>query len=177
MAAHADDAASSSDSQLRPPSSLKGRHIKVARVGYTHHGIISADDGDRVIHYAKGDGPAGALSGVIREESFARFLGGSAAADVSFVDEDEVEPKFTRAEVEARARHCIGLADYSLWGANCEHWAYWCQTGHSHSRQVHDSGKLCTTIGVIAGVVSFVGITVGAILMRSSGAHTRRNPQ
>lgn len=131
-----------SDAVVVPPrpagaaagESLLGRHICVSRVGYTHHGILSSATGETVVHYAKG---SGALDGVIREESFARFLGASPLTAVAYVEDDAGRPaKFTREEIVARARHCIGLADYGLFGSNCEHWARWVEIDESYSKQV-----------------------------------------
>lgn len=142
--------------------SLLGCHVSVARGAYSHHGIVSAvsvdargmQRPDRVIHYVKADdGCSRLVEGRIDETEFAAFLGAQSPADLSYHVYDAHSCPFSVDEVIARARHCIGLCDYSLWNSNCEHFATWCHTDRPQSKQVDSAVR-----GGIMAAVAAAGV-------------------
>jgi hypothetical protein len=57
------------------PKFQPGDHVKIWRIGYKHHGIVSATDANgritHVIHYVKDEGNP--MKGIIKETSLAEF--------------------------------------------------------------------------------------------------------
>ena len=91
----------------------KGDHIKVQRIGYSHHGIY--DGYNSVYEYDEG---------VVKCVSLKEF---------ALNDNIEVvinEPsKFTKDEIVRRAQRRLGESDYNLICNNCENFATWCRIG------------------------------------------------
>jgi hypothetical protein len=105
----------------------RGRHIKVRRRLYWHHGI---DAGDGTVIHAIGEPGARKLGADIRRTSMAEFLRGGTAVEV------ESDVALPAEEIVARAEASLGQGAYSLVWNNCEHFARWCQTGRPASAQV-----------------------------------------
>lgn len=99
-----------------------GDHIKVARRGYTHHGIDMGDG--TVVEYDK-------VSGRIQRVEMAVFVGG--APEVRVVEHAEA---FEPEKIAERAMSRMGESAYQLFSNNCEQFATWCVTGRASSRQV-----------------------------------------
>ena len=158
--------------------SLLGCHVSIARGAYSHHGIVSAvtvdargmQRPDRVIHYVKSDD--GCSEGRIDETEFAAFLAAQSSADLSYHVYDAHSCPFTVDEVVARARHCIGLSDYSLWNSNCEHFATWCHTDRPQSKQVDSAVR-----GVVATVVAAAGVMLFKLYSNRRQKHARDEAQ
>lgn len=104
-----------------------GAHLTTRRRGYQHHGIYAG--GGRVIHYAGFNRYLRA--GVVEEVSLNQFTRGS-----SFEIRSVVAPKFAGTACVERARSRLGEDNYRLLSNNCEHFAEWCLSGTSRSRQV-----------------------------------------
>lgn len=133
----------------------RGDHIYVERLGglYAHHGIDCGDD--TVIHYM---GPNAMRSRVRRSELDA-FHQGAAVRVREYGDLrsplDGVDPRYLTSRfvdalhgrrlvgqvdtspdaVVARAESRLGEAGFDFVFQNCEHFATWCRTGISRSRQ------------------------------------------
>lgn len=118
-----------------------GTHLKVARTGYTHHGIYIG--GGMVIHYA---GFAEAFKyAPVEVVTLKEFQGNSKyIKEVSYPN-----PCFSAEEIVERAMSRLAENRYSLVFNNCEHFAHWCVMGKSASRQV----KIA-----VSTVASFVGL-------------------
>jgi hypothetical protein len=107
----------------------RGDHIRVHRGVYWHHGIDCGDG--TVIHY----------SGTLKNKRRARiervtvnqFAHPGDAETIEVVAYDDSYPP---EEVICRAESRLGEAKYSFLRRNCEHFAHWCKTGKSKSRQV-----------------------------------------
>ena len=137
----------------------RGDVIYVDRGVYKHFGVYSGND--NVIHYTKDEG--GCLDGTIRETSLRKFLENENKCFVCNFDEDGNresvsqfdassgvwrQPLYPRErifrklyspeETVSRARNCIGKKGYNLVCHNCEHFAIWCKTGVSESKQVDE---------------------------------------
>ena len=138
----------------------KGDHIYVTRLGglYSHHGIDCGDGS--VIHYA-GDHPAASKvrrvelgefldSGAIHVRSYEEFYRVGSIED-RFIREsgrrfqellDELrgislqEADGAADSVVARAESRLGQGGFDFFLNNCEHFATWCKTGLSNSRQI-----------------------------------------
>ena len=91
----------------------KGDHIKVLRIGYTHHGIY--DGCGSVYEYNEG---------IIRKVSLEDFSSGDKISVV--INEPS---KFTPDEIVRRAQRRLGESDYNLICNNCENFATWCRIG------------------------------------------------
>lgn len=92
---------------------------------YQHHGIDCGDG--TVIHYRK-------PSEVIEQTSYATFSRGNPVYVVEYGNGFV----YTTDAVVERAKSRLGEKQYNLLFNNCEHFASWCKTGESHSRQIHD---------------------------------------
>ena len=137
-----------------------GDHIYVPRLGglYSHHGIDCGDGS--VIHYA-GDHPAAsqvrrvdlrnfASSGTIHVRSYDQFYRAGSFEDRVVRESgrrlqkllDELrgislrEADATPDAVVARAEERLGQGGFDFFLNNCEHFATWCKTGLSNSRQI-----------------------------------------
>lgn len=112
-----------------------GAHLKVARMGYTHHGIYIGNG--QVIHYA---GFCEAFkSAPVEITSLEKFQG--SAKKIKVVSYDT--PCFSPQEIVRRAKSRLHEDKYHLLRNNCEHFATWCVTGKSVSKQVRAATKLC----------------------------------
>ena len=92
---------------------------------YLHHGIDCGDGS--VIHYRK-------PSEVIERTSFAVFGRGNSVSVKNYVHGFCYVPDV----VVERAKSRLGEAEYSLFFNNCEHFATWCKTGISDSKQIRE---------------------------------------
>ncbi|MBE9141100.1 lecithin retinol acyltransferase family protein [Nodosilinea sp. LEGE 07088] len=94
---------------------------------YQHHGIDGGDD--TVIHYSKAQEEA-----EISRTSYATFSWGNRVYPVrqSLI--------YTPDMVIERATSRLGERQYDLLQNNCEHFATWCTTGRSESRQLTNFG-------------------------------------
>lgn len=104
-----------------------GAHLTTPRRGYQHHGIYAG--AGRVIHYAG----FGRLMhrGPVEEVSLDDFTRGQ-----GLTVRNRVAPTFAGTACVERARSRLGENCYRLLSNNCEHFAEWCITGSSRSRQV-----------------------------------------
>ncbi|WP_367180120.1 lecithin retinol acyltransferase family protein [uncultured Megasphaera sp.] len=155
-----------------------GDVIFVDRGLFRHFGVYVGHD--RVIHYAppKGEFKFDADEACIHEASMEEFLDGDETYYVCDFSEDdhrddeddswwdifrsaleaivgEEEPKeqfhlYTPQSTIARARRRIGEKSYDLLENNCEHFALWCKTGISESRQVDGLMDCISTVKLVA---------------------------
>jgi hypothetical protein len=122
----------SSRANLTDRRLLVGSHIRVRRSGYYHHGIYVGRG--RVIHYAGLS--SGIEKGPITYTTFEEF------ADKSEVEIVEHKRPLPKDEIISRAKsrlHDSRSRDghgYNVIWNNCEHFATWCATGNSTSKQV-----------------------------------------
>lgn len=127
---------------------IYGKHLKVLRLGYTHHGVGVGDQ--RVIHFQ-----GGLLEGqqaVIVESSLADFLQGSQLIICEHRD------SLPAQEVAKRAHSKLGYQRYHLGWDNCEHFAMWCVTGRFQSEQV----RRCK--GAVIGAARSAGSRLGPLV-------------
>ena len=92
---------------------------------YHHHGIDCGDG--TVIHYRK-------PSEVVERTSFALFSKGSSVSVKQYINGFCYLPDVVLSRAESR----LGEAKYSLFFNNCEHFATWCKTGISDSKQIRE---------------------------------------
>lgn len=92
---------------------------------YKHYGIDCGDG--TVIHYRK-------PSETVEQTSLATFSRGNPVYIAEYSDGFGYIPDV----VVDRAKSKLGEQDYNLLFNNCEHFANWCKTGNSHSRQVKE---------------------------------------
>lgn len=97
-----------------------GDHIYANYGFFFHHGIYCGDD--VVIHYINGR--------IIRHSSLSRF------AKKQRIHVKQHRRSFSQTRVIKRARRRLGERKYNVLFNNCEHFANWCKTGRSRSRQV-----------------------------------------
>lgn len=107
---------------LKAGSFTPGDHLKVLYGGYSHHCIYIG--WDEVIHLSK-------QSGCVEQVSLERFRDGR--VQIWVVPSPRTFPE---VEVVRRAKSRLGEGDYDLLSNNCEHFANWCRSGKSLSRQV-----------------------------------------
>ncbi|MGB3202701.1 MAG: lecithin retinol acyltransferase family protein [Nodosilinea sp.] len=94
---------------------------------YQHHGIDCGDD--TVIHYSKAKDEA-----EIARTSYAAFSWSNPVYTV------RQSPIYAPEAVIERATSRLGERQYDLLQNNCEHFANWCTTGRSESRQLANFG-------------------------------------
>lgn len=103
---------------------------------YQHHGIDCGDG--TVIHYRK-------PSEIIERTSFATFSRGNSVSIKNYSQGFCFVPDVVVNRAESR----LGEENYNLLFNNCEHFATWCKTGISDSKQIRDFvpaiGKLDTS--------------------------------
>lgn len=100
---------------------------------YEHHGIDCGDGS--VIHYSKsGDEPE------IRQTSLDNFAKGKP------ISRRDYPTAYIPETVIHRATSRLGERRYNLLFNNCEHFATWCKTGASVSKQVRDAAPLLATL-------------------------------
>ncbi|MBW9336215.1 hypothetical protein FEE59_22110 [Herbaspirillum sp. RU 5E] len=104
-----------------------GSHLAVWCGMYWHHGIYGGNN--RVIHYSGYVSTGG--EGVVQWTSLDKFEGGGNA----FVIEHD-NPKYPGIKAVERAMSRLNEEEYCVAFNNCEHFVYWCLTGHAESKQV-----------------------------------------
>ncbi len=104
----------------------QGDHLKARRRFYTHHAINIGDG--FVVQY--GRGLSNNRVSVVEVVRIAEFANG---VDVQV---EGYEASFSRPKIVRRALSRVGEARYHVLRNNCEHFAYWCRTGHSSSPQI-----------------------------------------
>jgi hypothetical protein len=109
-----------------------GDILYVNRGLYLHYGLYAGDG--RVIHFAPlSGGEINAENAVIHETTLEAFSkGGELKID------KKVKASYPREEIVRRARKQIGAKGYNLVFNNCEHFARWCKSGTSESKQVEN---------------------------------------
>lgn len=133
-------------------------HLKVQRLGYTHHGIYVGNN--QVVHYS---GKAQGLldrTGKISQVSLKEFANG---ARIQIVPHSKI--KFTRSEAVKRARSRVGESAYTVFENNCEHFVYWCLFDRHTSRQVDTA-----TTGVNTAITGALGLGTRGALAGRGGA-------
>jgi hypothetical protein len=139
----------------------KGDHIKVFRGLYWHHGI---ETGDGTVIHQTGE-PGRALNAAIRETPIGDFLRKGKSRPVRY--DCDLDPD----DVLKRARSKIGSTGYGLLFNNCEHFARWCRTGLTISRQVENVAWSAVALGVTARI----GATIlGRSATRTAALHGLR---
>lgn len=116
-----------------------GDHIKVKRTGYWHHGIYCGHNS--VIHYT--GTPFNYKEACIEKCTIEKFSKGKKIEIVSHVN------MLPRKEIIKRAESRIGEKNYCVIRENCEHFATWCCTGKSISKQINDTLVVSAAIGII----------------------------
>jgi len=136
----------------------KGDHIKVFRGLYWHHGI---ETGDGTVIHQTGE-PGRSLNAAIRETPVEDFLRKGNPRRVRY--DFALDPD----KVLRRARSRIGNPGYGLFFNNCEHFARWCTTGRTESRQV----DRVAWAGVALGITTRIGASIlGRSAARSAALH------
>ncbi|MEL6580688.1 MAG: lecithin retinol acyltransferase family protein [Cyanobacteria bacterium J06621_12] len=102
---------------------------------YKHYGIDVGDG--TVIHYRK-------PSEVIEQTSYATF----SQSNPTYVAEYSKGFGYIPDVVVARAKSRLGEKDYNLLSNNCEHFACWCKTGISDSKQIRNYLPAITTLDI-----------------------------
>lgn len=102
---------------------------------YQHHGIDCGDG--TVIHYRK-------PSEIIEQTSLTTFARGNQVYLREYLDGFCFIPEI----VVERAKSRLGEQKYNLLFNNCEHFATWCKTGISDSKQVRDFIPLISRMNV-----------------------------
>lgn len=138
----------------------RGDHIKVRRPLYWHHGI---DMGDGTVIHASGEPGQLNRGASVRRDSLERFLRGGIAVVV------EHPRPLAADEIVARAEAALGSSAYNVLFNNCEHFAHWCQSGQSLSRQVEQLALAGAVLGVAARVAVSLASrrSAGALLLRT----------
>ena len=133
---------------------LPGDVIYVKRMGdlYRHYGIYAGNN--RIIHYA-GHGSDWGDDVSIHEAPLSEFLQDARRFTVCRFKTHCNIPGYhlySREETLRRAYLRLGERNYNLITNNCEHFAIWCRTGISSSKQVKDAGR------TICGVFDLVDL-------------------
>ena len=102
---------------------------------YKHYGIDCGDG--TVIHYRK-------PSEIIEQTSLATFSKGNPI----YVAEYSKGFGYVPDAVVERAKSRLGEHDYNLLTNNCEHFACWCKTGISDSKQIRNYLPAITTLDI-----------------------------
>ena len=120
-----------------------GSHIKTYRTGYSHHGIYCGNG--QVVHYS---GFAQAFKkGSLEITTLERFLGSEKKYYVIKYPANKV--MFSAKDIVRRALSRVGEDRYNLVFNNCEHFAAWCVTGKSESKQVKAALTHTSTIAIV----------------------------
>lgn len=138
---------------------MRGDHIYVKRIGYTHHGV-EVDNGE-VIHFT--GTPGNKRGAQIRRTTLVEFTG--VRGRLRYRRYGKALPADVAVE---RAESKLGQSGYSLFSNNCEHFATWCVYDQSKSTQVNGAkavGAVATSTATGAaasvGIVSGVGAAAG----------------
>jgi hypothetical protein len=104
-------------------------HIKVHRSFYYHHGIYVGRH--QVIHYS-------GLSTRLTEKGQSQIVQTALEefAGESTIEQVEYTSPLSRNEIIANAKERLGESGYHLFWNNCEHFATWCMTHESKSKQI-----------------------------------------
>ena len=136
---------------------LAGDVIKVQRTGYWHVGVYIGND--EVIHFSSLHSDTSSSDNKIIKTSLLQFLRNQKRyekvkfplpdAPPASSKEDPLEYFFKdylfhnpdyklypAHQVVERAKSRLGEGNYDLISNNCEHFAIWCKTGISHSKQI-----------------------------------------
>lgn len=141
-----------------------GSHIKTSRTGYSHHGIYCGNG--RVVHYS---GFAQAFKkGTLEITTLQGFLGGESKYYVIEYPSNKV--RFSSEEIVKRALDRVGEDRYNLVFNNCEHFAAWCVTGKSESKQVKAVLSLTTTTAMVYRSISTASAATQIIGLTASSA-------
>ncbi|MFO8039345.1 MAG: lecithin retinol acyltransferase family protein [Sodalinema sp.] len=100
---------------------------------YEHHGIDCGDG--TVIHYSKREDEA-----TVKRTSIGAFTGGKRVYTRQYPAHYIAETTLQRAESR------LGEREYNLLFNNCEHFATWCKTGISDSKQIRKFAPLLATL-------------------------------
>jgi len=119
---------------------MRGDHLYIRRVGYTHHAIDTGDGW--VIHYT--GSPESPLTGRVERATLAEFAEGAEVRTREYPGGDAPDVVIARAESR------LGEERYSLVTNNCEHFCSWCKTGRSQSRQVRKVAAAAAAIAIAA---------------------------
>jgi hypothetical protein len=123
---------------------------------YIHYGIFV--DNNEVVHYAPKDTPGnptknlildGPKNAVIHSVTLDKFLNGN-----YLIIDNEYKPlKYNQKQTIERAKSKINSnkGEYNLLSHNCEHFASWCMTGKSQSKQVEAGGGIIKIGGYVIG--------------------------
>lgn len=120
-----------------------GSHIKTSRTGYSHHGIYCGDN--KVVHYS-GFAQLG-KKGSLEVTTLENFLGSEKKYYVIKYPANKVA--FSSKNIVRRALSRVGENRYNLVFNNCEHFAAWCVTGKSESKQVKAVLTHTSTIAIV----------------------------
>jgi hypothetical protein len=125
-----------------------GDILKVNRGLYKHFGIYAGNS--KVIHYAASNRDFG-LDANVHETSLKNFECGETAQVVHLLGNDKSIKIYSPEETVKRAQSRIGEKRYNLLFNNCEHFALWCKTGITKSKQVETavSSAILATAAVI----------------------------
>lgn len=142
-----------------------GSHIKTYRTGYSHHGIYCGDG--RVVHYS---GFAQAFKkGSLEITTMERFLGSEAKCYVIEYPANKV--RFSSKDIVRRALSRVGEDSYNLVFNNCEHFAAWCVTGKSESKQVKAALTHTSTIAIVYKSINTASAATRAVGLAAGTAN------
>ena len=127
-----------------------GDHLFIQYPTFTHHGIDLGDD--TVAEYTgKTTG-----RGFVRQVSIELFIARGRCFVCQYLPGTTLPPE----ETVRRARDRLGECAYDLFNNNCEHFAYWCKTGHHWSPQAN-SLKGALAIGAFVGFAALIANAAG----------------
>jgi hypothetical protein len=145
---------------------MRGDHVYVKRLGYTHHGV-EVDD-RQIVHFT--GSPGSKRGAAIRRTAIEEFTGPRGKLRYR-----RYGCQLSADEAVARAESMVGASGYRLFSNNCEHFATYCVADRSSSAQVNAAraaGLVATTtaagsaagIGVISGVGAAAGLSGPGIM-------------
>lgn len=142
-----------------------GSHIKTYRTGYSHHGIYCGNG--QVVHYS---GFAQAFKkGSLEITTLERFLGSEKKYYVIKYPANKV--MFSAKDIVRRALSRIGEDRYNLVFNNCEHFAAWCMTGKSESKQVKAVLTHTSTIAIVYKSINTASAATRAVGLAAGTAN------
>ena len=142
-----------------------GSHIKTYRTGYSHHGIYCGNG--QVVHYS---GFAQAFKkGSLEITTLERFLGSEKKYYV--IKYPANKAMFSAKDIVRRALSRIGEDRYNLVFNNCEHFAAWCVTGKSESKQVKAVLTHTSTIAIVYKSINTASAATRAVGLAAGTAN------
>lgn len=142
-----------------------GSHIKTYRTGYSHHGIYCGNG--RVVHYS---GFAQAFKkGRLEITTLERFLGSEKKYYVIKYPANKI--MFSAKDIVRRALSRVGEDRYNLVFNNCEHFAAWCVTGKSESKQVKAVLTHTSTIAIVYKSINTASAATRAVGLAAGTAN------